>query len=289
MTLHTIENDFLRLAVSPNGAEARHLCTVDDNREWLWQADPEFWPRTAPVLFPVVGKLAENQFFHHGHPYPLSQHGFARDRVFEIRSTYPETLDCFLRSDYETWKFYPFDFELSIRYQLEDNLLKIRYQVRNCSDQMLPFSIGAHPGFALPDFPEKKWFLEFEKDESLNPQLLENGLLKPEKGNAIPLNQKRLPLDLHLFDQDALVFEKLQSGWVGLGQEGGPVLLKVHATGFPWYGIWSKPGAPFVCLEPWYGHADPPGPSAEILQKPGIILLKPKEMFECHYAIEIIR
>jgi galactose mutarotase-like enzyme len=113
--------------------------------------------------------------------------------------------------------------------------------------------------------------------------------LKPEKGNAIPLNQKRLPLDLHLFDQDALVFEKLQSGWVGLGQEGGPVLLKVHASGFPWYGIWSKPGAPFVCLEPWYGHADPPGPSAEILQKPGILSLKPKELFECHYAIEICR
>ncbi len=287
MHLITIENDFLSLAVTENGAEIRHLQTKKDKTEWMWQADPAFWPRTAPVLFPIVGRLAEDQYFIDGHPYPMSQHGFARDRVFKVESILPHEIRFMLSSDYESGKFYPFDFDFLVDYNLEKNWVWISYEVRNKGEQPMYFSLGGHPGFTLPGWPETNYYLEFEKEEDLRPRLLDHGLLKKGTGPTLQTTDRQALIHPQLFDQDALVFENMKSKWVGFRSENDDHNLRLHCEGFPFFGIWSKPGAPFVCLEPWHGHADPVGSSGEISRKPAILRLEPGQNFQCRYAVEV--
>jgi len=288
MTLKTIENDFLKLSISESGAEMKHLNTLKDGKEWLWQADPEYWPRTAPVLFPIVGKLAEDQYFYHDNPYPLSQHGFARDRVFGVESSFPDHIRYKLSSDYETRKFYPFDFDFFVGYNLAKNWIWIEYEVLNTGKEEMYFSVGGHPGFALPGWPNRKYYLNFEEPDILEPTLLQAGLLIPGKSAQIISDGSELQIDAHLFDQDALVFKNLRSTWVGFRSETDDHNLRLHFEGFPDFAIWSKPNAPFVCLEPWYGHADFVGKPGDISKKPGILTISPGDNFHCRYAIEIL-
>jgi galactose mutarotase-like enzyme len=288
MNLKTIENDFLKLSISDLGAEMKSLLTKKDNKEWLWQADPEYWPRTAPILFPIVGKLADNQYLHHEHPYPLSQHGFARDRIFENVESHPEHTKFKLVSDYESRKFYPFDFELFVGYNLAKNWLWIEYEVLNTGTEEMFFSVGAHPGFALPGWPHQKYYINFEEPDILNPYLLNNGLLQNQKDSEVEIPNNELLISNSLFEKDALVLDQLRSTWVGIRSEALDHNLKVHFEGFPYLGLWAKPGAPFVCIEPWYGHADFVGLSGEISKKPAILQLKPEQNFHCRFAIEIL-
>jgi galactose mutarotase-like enzyme len=288
MNLCTIQNDFLSVHLAESGAEIRHLFTQKDKKEWMWEGNPFYWSRVAPVLFPVVGKLADNQYFHNGVPYPLSQHGFARDRIFEVVESHPEHIRFHLHSDYDSRKFYPFNFDLFIGYNLAKNWLWIDYEVINSGEETMYFSIGGHPGFALPDWPRKKYYLEFEEPDLLEPRLLQAGLLEKTKGPILELDNMKLEIESDLFSKDALVFENLRSSWVGIQSEKGDHGLRLHFEGFPFFGIWAKENAPFVCLEPWYGHADLVGFEGEISQKAGILKLLPEENFHCRYAIEIL-
>ncbi len=288
MHLQTIQNDFLKVGIAETGAEIRSLRNRSDQREWMWQADPQIWPRTAPVLFPMVGKLSDNQYYHQGVAYPLSQHGFARDRVFDIREASSTHLLFHLGSDYESRKFFPFAFELFIRYTLAGPWVWVDYTIENPDTrQTLAFSIGAHPGFALPGFPAEPYSIVFEKEESLRPIPLENGLLTREKGPIIDMEKKRLALSPQTFHADALVLEGLKSTWVGVARGQEDPMLKLHMEGFPFFGIWSKPDAPFVCLEPWHGHADRVGPPNEWFEKESLVFLPPGDDFHCRYSIEI--
>jgi len=288
MMLKTIANDFLQLSISESGAEMKHLISSKDGKEWLWQADPDFWPRTAPILFPIVGKLADNQYYYNGNPYPLSQHGFARDRVFHVHDVFPDHIRFQLNSDYESRKFYPFDFELYVSYNLAKNWVWIDYEVINKGENDMFFSVGGHPGFSMPGWPQKKYYLTFEEPDILKPYLLEDGLLKSGKSNEIPNDYNELKIDNRLFENDALVFDDLRSTWIGIRSEQNDHNLRLHFAGFPQMGLWSKPGAPFVCIEPWYGHADAVGKSQEIEKKQGILKLDPEQNFHCRYAIEIL-
>jgi galactose mutarotase-like enzyme len=288
MHLITIENEVLKLSIAETGAEIRSLVSKPNQTEWMWQADPRFWPRTAPVLFPIVGKLVEDQYFYKGHPYPLSQHGFARDRVFTMVNQGQGEIRFQLVSDYESLKFYPFDFQLTLGYFLEGNKVWVDFEVFNSGQSNLYFSIGGHPGFALPQWPDKKYYLEFEADSILQPRLLQSGLLKQDQAELIHLSDKELEISSTLFEKDALVLHNLKSKWVGFRSEDNSHNLRLHFDGFPDFGIWAKPGAPFVCLEPWFGYADSVGSSGEISEKPGIIGLKPEQKFQCRYAIEIL-
>jgi galactose mutarotase-like enzyme len=284
---HTIQNDFVSLEIAELGAEMKSLKSIPNEKEWLWQADPDFWPRTAPVLFPIVGKLVEDQFFHNEHPYPLSQHGFARDRVFDVIESGPDRIRFHLKSDYESRKFYPFDFDLFISYNLAKNWVWVDYEVVNSSDSELFFSIGAHPGFSLPGFPETQYSLIFEQNETLQAFPLDHGLLHPKPASDLIVDGSNLQLDSETFKNDALVFNNVKSSWIGIRDESGNNLLKVHFSGFPWLGIWSKPAAPFICIEPWFGHADWIGKPSEISKKDGILHLEPEENFHCRFAVEV--
>jgi galactose mutarotase-like enzyme len=286
-----IENDYLKLECSSEGAEIKSLIFKASGREAIWQADPDYWARYAPVLFPMVGKAINNTIICEGKSFPLMQHGFARDRVFEIISISEGMLHYRLTSDYETHKFYPYDFELDINYQLNEKKVEITYQVTNTGDNLLYFSIGAHPGFALDIPPDTfdDYSLVFQNIESVPQYYLKHGYIAGELKFSLLHNTNVIQLTPHLFDNDALIFQGITSEYVSLNHRHLGEILRLNAKNFPYMGIWAKPGAPFVCIEPWYGIADFANNQVPFEQKAGIQHLKAKETFKCHYSIEIFQ
>ncbi|HNX52833.1 MAG TPA: aldose 1-epimerase family protein [Pontiellaceae bacterium] len=281
--MHSITNGILNVYVKSHGAE---LCSLKDSggNELLWQADPAVWNRHAPVLFPIVGKLLDGRYTLNGKTCELPPHGFARDMDFALIERRSSDLVYQLLPTAETRKSYPFEFDFRIAYHLTGQTLGIRYTVKNGSKETMPFSVGAHPAFMLPG-PIDECFLDFEKNETLYARLLSSkGLLSNE---TVPVlkDSNRLPLSKTLFDRDALIFLDTASDRITLGAKNSSRRLTVEFPGFPQLGIWAKPGAPFVCIEPWYGHADPEQPYGDIMNKPGIRQLPAGGTFTCEHRI----
>jgi galactose mutarotase-like enzyme len=286
--ISTIENEFLKVSAKDSGAELISIKNKQNNIEYLWQGDPKFWGRRAPVLFPVVGKLKDNKYKAEGKVYELPQHGFARDAYFDISEKGALFLTFTLKSNSETLKVYPYKFELNIGYKLIKNRIEINYEVRNTDDKKIWFSIGAHPAFNCPIDPKLKfedYFLEFETEESADKYLLEDGLLNGKKEKTLS-KEKKIALTEKTFLNDAIIFKNLKSSLLSLKSNSSHASLNFNFKGFPFLGIWSKPG-PFVCIEPWYGHADMVGFSGELKDKEGIQGLDKGASFNCDYSVEI--
>ncbi len=285
----SIANAFLTATVRESGAE---LCSLKgaDGMEYMWRADPAIWGRHAPILFPVVGKLAGDRFLFEGKRYAMGQHGFARDMAFEPVNQGPDSLAYRLLPSPETRARYPFEFALFVRYRLEGNCLTVGYEVRNEGEGVMSFSIGAHPAFALAwgegDRVED-YYLEFETAESADTHTLDDHKLLSDVTRPVLRGEKRLPLRRDMFDHDALILLDLRSERVSLRSQRHNRRLTVAFPGFPHLGIWAKPGAPYVCIEPWHGHVDPAGVDGLLVNKPGIIMLAPGEAFECAHGITV--
>jgi galactose mutarotase-like enzyme len=287
----TIENEFVQLAVKRSGAEMVSLKGKKTDKEYLWQANPDFWPRRAPILFPIVGKLNENKYKLDGQEYVLPQHGFARNLMFERESESKNQVSYILKSHPETLKNFPFQFDLSVTYTLKGKAVEVKYEVTNKGKDKMVFTIGAHPGFNVPAKPDEQfedYYLEFEKEENAERHLLEDGLFT---GNTAPLlnNSKKIPLNHDLFIKDAIVLENLNSKWVQLKSSKSDYALKLDFSGFPYLGIWSPSNeAPFVCIEPWMGLADTKGFEGSFNEKTGVISLGAGATYSCGNSIELI-
>jgi galactose mutarotase-like enzyme len=286
--ISTIENDFLKVSAKASGAELISINNKKNGLEYLWQGDPAFWGRRAPVLFPVVGKLKNNTYITEDKNYQLPQHGFARDNYFELISSESSALVYSLKSSSETLKYYPYQFELKISYTLLKNKIEVRYEVLNADNKEIWFSIGGHPAFNCPLEPKDKfdnYFLEFDQKETAEIHQITDGLLN---GQTQPLlkNSNKIELNEKTFSYDALIFKGLKSSSVSLKSNSSSGSIIFDFKGFPYLGIWSKPG-PFVCIEPWYGHADPVDFNGELKDKPGILSLKKGQEFSCAYGIEV--
>ena len=286
----TIQNEFLEIKVKQTGAELGSIFNKKTNTEMLWQGNPEFWAGQAPVLFPIIGELKNGKYKHNNQYYELSRHGFARrSKDWEITKKNDSTIVCKLISNSETLKVYPFNFQLEVSYILNNNKLAIHHKITNKSDETMPFSIGGHPAFnckLTDDISYSDYYLEFEKNENLLRYYLnENGLFNG-KYRTVLHNANKLQLTNNLFDDDALVFKNLNSNKVSLNSPNGE-LLSVEFSGFPYLGIWAKPGAPFVCIEPWIGHADTIESDQNLFHKEGNIILENAENFEALYSIVI--
>ncbi|MEM8965424.1 MAG: aldose 1-epimerase family protein [Bacteroidota bacterium] len=284
-----LENDYLVATFKAEGAELTSVRRKVDNQECIWQADPAVWARHAPILFPIVGRLKGDQYQVNEAVYSMGQHGFARDQSFSLVDQSSTEITFGLTASPETQKVYPFNFVLDIRYTLREDELNVAYQVINRDQAVMPFSIGAHPAFYCPAQQEQQWeeyHLQFEKPETLDRHLLENGLrsggterLLTDK-NVLPLHQK-------LFELDAIVFKDVKSNWVRIvRQSDGKPMVTVTFTGFPYLGIWQKVGADFYCIEPWYGIADATNSSGDFMEKEGVQQLSPEEQFTTGYQIK---
>ncbi|MFN7099051.1 MAG: aldose 1-epimerase family protein [Flavobacterium sp.] len=280
-----IENSQLSVTIKHLGAE---LCSIQnqDKKEYMWQADPAFWAKHAPILFPVVGTLKNNSYHYQQKEYQLSRHGFARDMNFKVLESSNSKVTFSLEHNEETLAIYPFQFELQISYSIENSTLIVDYRVINNSETIMPFSIGAHPAFALEgNFND--YNLVFEKDEQLTYHLLANDLLS-ENTKTLNLTDKKLDLSYDLFANDALIFKSILSKELTIQQKGKD-FLKVAYSGFPDLGIWTKMQAPFICIEPWYGYSDTQNATGDLFEKEGIQTLLPEQSFNAQYTIEILK
>ncbi len=287
--IKTISNSRISVSVKNLGAE---LCSLKgaSGTEYLWQADPAVWGRHAPILFPIVGKLAHDRYLFEGKSYELPPHGFARDTGFEPVAATQDSLSYRLQATPQTLKQYPFNFTLTRHYRLCENVLEVVTEVTNSGTTEMLFSIGEHPAFGLNWGAGDKvedYALQFEKAERLDTVLLDPEHLLTAKTERVLSNERVLPLRNDLFDRDALVFVKIRSRSVNLCSRRHSRRLTVEFPEYPCLGIWAKPGAPFVCIEPWYGHADPVDHDGQLVHKPGIIKLQPGLVFSCVWRVVV--
>ncbi len=284
MSIISLSNDVISAQINTLGAE---LCSLKntENKDFIWEGDPAYWGKHSPVLFPIVGTLKNNTYTHNNKEYILTRHGFARDMEFELVDQTANTATFSIQSNSTTLASYPFQFELQIQYTLFHSTLEIAYKVINKDNSAIPFSIGAHPAFALPGNFEN-YSLEFEKVEPLEYTLLENDLVSTQT-ETIATNSNFVPLTHKLFERDALIFKKLESKSLTIIEKEIP-RLKVHFEDFPNLGIWTKVGAPFLCIEPWFGYSDTTESNGNLFEKEGIIVLKSTDTFQTNFSIEIL-
>jgi galactose mutarotase-like enzyme len=290
----TISNNNISISVKHHGAELSNLIRKSDGVELLWQGDPEYWTGQSPVLFPIVGNVPEDTYSFNGSSYSLGRHGFARKSSFELESSTESQLRFALRSNEKSKSVYPFDFALFETFTLKDNLVEVAFEVQNTGNDPLYFSIGAHPAFKCPIDPEgfmSDYYLTFEHTENLNRRMQGDPMLT---GEQVPFlhNNKIVPLSHELFYDNAVILQEIKSNWIDLIKVDGETsvpLIRLHAEGFPYLGIWSTTNdAPFVCIEPWYGIASTVGDSDDLPSKEGIMNLGPGAVFTCTYGIEVL-
>lgn len=281
---YSIKSNKLTATFNAKGAELTSLKDNND-KEYIWEANPHYWGKHSPVLFPIVGVLKDNSYIYNGKTYTLSRHGFARDKVFTVKEQHDDTITFALAADEATKENYPFNFELQIKYTLVDTALNIDYSVTNNGDKVMPFSVGGHPAFALPNNFEN-YSLQFQKQEELVSTQLQNELLSDIK-TPISLKDSILPLNYNLFKNDALIFKQLQSETITILEENKP-FLKVAFSDFSHLGIWTKPNYPFLCIEPWQGYADSVNSNGKFIEKEGSIVLAEKATLQKGFSIEVL-
>ncbi len=292
---HELRNDFIKIQIEELGAELASIMNNHTQKEYLWNADPKYWKRCSPVLFPFVGSLNKKSYLFQGKIYPASQHGFARDMQFHLDKKSDCEIWFSLEENETTMKIYPFPFRLEIGYLLNENVITVLWRVINKGENNLYFSIGAHPAFLCPLDPEETQndcFLSFDTNSPLSySHINENGLLvrKPNGAqNYISTDFGVLPIDPHMFDYDALIIENHQCHQISLLDSTRMPYVTVTFDA-PLLGLWSPAGknAPFICIEPWYGRCDREDFTGTLQEREWGNSLLPGKVFKASYTIEI--
>jgi galactose mutarotase-like enzyme len=272
----TIRSTGLSATINPQGAQLSLLRDAD-GRDLQWPGDPAIWAGRAPILFPIVGMLVGGLYRTGGHSYALPRHGFARNRRFAVAQSGPASVTFRLSADAQTLAVYPFEFELDVNFAVEEAALGVTSWIRNRGSSDMPASLGYHPAFVWPlPYGEDRaaHFIEFETDEPAPIRCLDgNGLLTPQRLET-PVKNRRLALRDDLFSADALIFDRIASRTVTYGSDIGP-RIALSFPGVPYLGVWTKPGANFICIEPWHGITDPQGFNGELQDKPGSLRVPP--------------
>jgi galactose mutarotase-like enzyme len=269
----SIRSAGLMASISEKGAELVRL-QDREGRDLLWDGDPAVWAGHAPLLFPIVGNASHDRIRVDGVDYPIARHGVARTARFELVASDGASCRWRLRADDESRRHYPFDFVLDVTYAVDGERLAVEAVVRNDGARPMPASFGFHPAFRRPlpyGRPRAAHQIRFEVPEPAAVRRLENGLLSDIE-HATPVVGDRLALRDELFADDALIFERLESRRVTYGAAGGPA-IEIAFPAMPQLGVWSKPGAGFVCIEPWHGFASPVGFDGELIDKPGMVVV----------------
>src|SRR5882762_8496207 len=266
----------LTAEVNPLGAR-RSTLRDSAGRDLLWDGDPSVWTGRAPLLFPIVGTLAGGCYRLGSNIYHLPRHGFARGKLFDIVDATSASAAFRLKADESSLLVYPFHFELEVQFALDGPTLSVTTYVRNAGDEDMPASFGYHPGFRWPlPFGEARssHVIEFASDEpALIRRLDADGLVSPER-RPTPISQRRLALEDSLFQDDVIIFDEIRSRSVTYGADDGP-RIRVSYPDAPYLGLWMKPQANFICIEPWHGVADPAGFSGDFRAKTGAFTLAP--------------
>jgi len=286
----TLENDQLKIQVKTKGAETDSIYSKEFNLEYLWSGDAKFWNKKSPILFPIVGTLKQNTYYYNNKAYIMTRHGFARDMDFTVTEQSETSATLTLKDDGNTSRNFPFPFILDVVYTIASNNIEVKYRVTNKGDENMYFSIGAHPAFKVPldkKLAYQDYYFEFEQIEDAYKWMVsKDGLIEP---TTVPflINTNILHITKDLFRNDALVFKYLNSHKVKLKSNKSKHGVEVSYPGFPFLGLWAAPGADFVCIEPWCGIADATTSKQELINKEGINLLTPSQVFQRTWSIRL--
>jgi galactose mutarotase-like enzyme len=281
--LWLMENEYLSIVIQNKGAEITSILDKKTRFEYLWQADKTIWGRHAPVLFPIVGKVKHNQLLIDGTPFPMNQHGFARDEEFTLVSS--SNTEQWYELTHTNLSLFPYPFQLLLGYTLSKNTLHCHYKVINTGNQNIYFSIGAHPGFNLPTQKLSDYQIQFSLPENEERQLLTDGLFDGSS-KKIFTTPTQIQLSKAIFDDDAIVFKSIRSTKIILKQLDGPFAITLNFEGFPQLGIWTQKNCEhYICLEPWCGHSDSINGHEDISLKEGIMTLEAGKTLERTYSL----
>lgn len=294
MAIYSLKNAQLCIHVDSHGAELKSLKKLSNDMEYMWDANPAYWGRTSPVLFPLVGCLNNGSFRYEGKVYTMSKHGFAKDMEFELLQQTENELKFLLRANEETRAEYPFDFELELGYRFDkesENKLIVSWRVTNCDSRKMYFSIGGHPAFLCPIDSkgiQTDYKLLFDTNDKIVSSIVGESSMLTERTKEFVLRDGMMDITADLFDEDALVIEHDQAHKVSLCNGSGQPYVTVSFDA-PLFGIWSpaKKNAPFICIEPWYGRCDRETFAGDLAEREYGNVLAPSEEFYAEYTIII--
>jgi len=291
LLVYRLQNEKLSIGVKLTGAELCSIKKIKTGTEYIWQANPEIWSSHAPNLFPIIGALKNGEFLFDKKAYQLPKHGILRNNNnIQLKEKNPDSLIFNLKYCEETLKSYPFKFDFEIKFQLKGKTLTVSHKIINLDEKPMYFSVGGHPAFNAPlneGESYEDYYLEFDRNLDLNTYLLnEDGLISSETRTII-WNDNKIELHRNLFDTDALIFKNIESKKVALKSKNSGTVLTVEYNDFKDLGIWAKPAAPYVCIEPWLGYADVEETTQDLKTKEGIMELMPSETFDASYTITI--
>ncbi len=285
-----LENELIQIEVNDMGAELSQLVKKSSGKDYMWTGDKAFWTGKSPVLFPIIGSLNGGRIKSDGKEYAMANHGFARRSLFKLIEESKNTLTYELTENNVTLAQYPYHFSLQLKYSLINSGVEITYTIKNNSDKVMPFQIGTHPAFMCPMGDTNQiedWYLELEKKETLKTIGLRDNLLLEDHLTTIIEEDNILPLKEEDFYEAAFVFKDVDSSYVTLKSDKTDEKVKVTFEGLPDLAIWQPKKAPFLCIEPWYGHGDPYGFDGDLLEKPRMIHLSQGESYTAKLTIEI--
>lgn len=288
---YTISNSQIQVSVLSKGTEICNIKSLKTDKEYMWNADPAVWGSHAPVLFPAIGSFKNEVCTIDGKEYAIPKHGFIRhNEAIVLKERTESALHFQLEYSEKTLAIFPYKFRFHISFELKGNKLVVSHKVENLDDKEIHFSLGAHPAFNCPVNEGEEYsdyYLEFEETETAARTLLSSNGLISDKTEPVLTNTNILSLHPTLFNNDALIFKNLKSRTVSLKSRKSDQVLTVSYSDFNYLGIWAKPNAPFVCIEPWLGIADHEHTDGDYLKKDGLISLPKGEVFEAEYSITV--
>lgn len=282
--LFTLENEYVSIAVKQLGAELSSFKSKETGIEYLWQSNPDVWAGQSPILFPIVGTVLDNKYRVDGKEYEMFRHGIARRRDFELKEQGDGYLVLTQSWNEESLKAYPYKYIFDIEFRLDGKKLTVTHTIKNGDDKTIYFSIGAHPGF---NCKIGDW-LEFEENETLtcekiNPDAILDGKFYPTLKDS-----KRFDITADVFVDDAHILSGMKSDTLYLKSDFRPQVIKFNFGKVPYLGLWAKPGAEYVCIEPWYGLNDSYDKKDDFSQKRDIQKIAVDEEFVFPWSAEII-
>lgn len=289
--IYSLENSTIKIAASTHGGEMHSLTSKKEGTEYLWNGNPEYWKYHAPILFPIIGKLMNSKYMVDGQVYELPAHGLARTSEFKLLAMSNEFITFELKYSEDSLKVYPYKFSLQIAYTLQENFVKVTYTVVNLDDKDIYFSIGAHPAFMCPiekDESLEDCYLEFNKNETVSAMGVNEEVYLSRKTIEFFNNENILPLSKELFKNGLMMFNDLKSNKVTIKSRKNNKSLSVEFDEFPYLCLWApEAGAPFLCIEPWFGHPEYEDFNGEFKDREGTVSLRVGEKFSHSYKISI--
>lgn len=277
------ENSDFSVNILEMGAELCSLKSKKSGKEYIWGGNPEIWHGHSPVLFPIVGTLLNNKYRFDGKEYELFRHGCARKREFQLKEQGESYIILTQSYNDESLKQYPFKYIFDIKFSLDGNTLTVTHTIKNADDKAMYFSLGCHPGFncKIGDF------LEFEKEENPQDEMIDEDSILIDKIFPSPVEGKNFYITKDIFDKDAHILSGLKSKKVTLKSNKTPQEVEFTFGDAPYLGLWAKPGADYVCIEPWFGINDDRNKKADISQKRDILSLDPDKEFNYSWSAKI--